>query len=39
MTTIDTLTADPDEFFESVQSEARFRPTIGCVIPAYNEAD
>lgn len=39
MTTIDTLTANPDEFFESVQSEARFRPTIGCVIPAYNEAD
>jgi len=39
MTTIDSLTANPDEFFESVQSEARFRPTIGCVIPAYNEAD
>lgn len=28
-----------DEFLDSVQTEARYRPTIGCVIPAYNEAD
>ena len=34
-----TSPVDADEFFDSVQSEARYRPTIGCVIPAYNEAD
>ena len=28
-----------DDFLDAVESEARFRPTIGCVIPAYNEAD
>jgi poly-beta-1,6-N-acetyl-D-glucosamine synthase len=38
MTTIDNGPVSHD-FFEAVESEARFRPTIGCVIPAYNEAD
>lgn len=28
-----------DEFLESVDAQARVRATIGCVIPAYNEAE
>lgn len=28
-----------DDFRSSVDNQARFRPTIGCVIPAYNEAE
>lgn len=35
----ESLPADPDSFLQAVESLARFRPTIGCVIPAYNEAD
>lgn len=30
---------DSDDFRNSVDHQARFRPTIGCVIPAYNEAE
>lgn len=30
---------DSDDFRSSVDHQARFRPTIGCVIPAYNEAE
>jgi len=30
---------DANDFLDSVGAEARYRPTIGCVIPAYNEAD
>ncbi|CAN5175648.1 hypothetical protein BH11ACT5_BH11ACT5_00580 [soil metagenome] len=46
MTTLDngyvsheSIPANPDEYLDSVGIQARFRPTIGCVIPAYNEAD
>jgi len=28
-----------DEFANSVESLVEYRPTIGCIIPAYNEAD
>jgi biofilm PGA synthesis N-glycosyltransferase PgaC len=31
--------ADPDEFLTSVDDVVSYRPTIGCVIPAYNEAE
>ena len=34
-----TVPANPDEYLASVETQARYRPTIGCVIPAYNEAD
>lgn len=30
---------ESDDFRNSVDHQARFRPTIGCVIPAYNEAE
>jgi cellulose synthase/poly-beta-1,6-N-acetylglucosamine synthase-like glycosyltransferase len=30
---------DANDFLDSVDALARFRPTIGCVIPAYNEAE
>ncbi len=35
--TIETI--DANDFLESVGLEARYRPAIGCVIPAYNEAE
>ncbi|MBC7724482.1 MAG: glycosyltransferase family 2 protein [Burkholderiaceae bacterium] len=32
-------TADDDRFLPPIEDAGDYRPTIGCVIPAYNEAD